>query len=81
MLADEKGVKDPKKKYSAGNKSKYPAPKKKEIKTKKVYHVVKKGESISTIARKYKTTWVELRKLNGLKKDVILQPGKKLRVK
>lgn len=80
VLADEKGVRDPKIKYSAGNKSKYPAPKKKVIKTKQTYHVVKKGESISTIARKYKTTWVQIRKLNKLKSD-LLQPGKKLRVK
>jgi murein DD-endopeptidase MepM/ murein hydrolase activator NlpD len=80
VLADEKGVKDPIKKYSAGNKSKYPSPQKKAVKTKQVYHVVKKGESISTIARKYKTTWVQIRKLNKLKSD-LLQPGKKLRVK
>lgn len=86
VMADEKGVKDPVKKYSEGNKSKYPTPKKKlkakpQKNGKAVYHTVKKGESISTIARKYGLTWVKLRQLNNLKKDVILQPGKKLRVK
>jgi LysM repeat protein len=81
VMEDDKGIKDPAKKYAAGNKSKYPSPPKKIIKTKAVYHTVKKGESIASIARKYKTTWVNLRKINGLKQNAILQPGQKLRVK
>ena len=85
-MADEKGIKDPVKKYAEGNKSKFTAPKKKKKTTttnnkKAVYHTVKKGESISTIAKKYGLTWVQLRKLNNLPQNVILQPGKKLRVK
>jgi murein DD-endopeptidase MepM/ murein hydrolase activator NlpD len=86
VMADEKGIKDPVKKYAEGNKSKFTAPKKKKKttktnNTKAVYHTVKTGESISTIARKYGLTWVQLRKLNNLPQNVILQPGKKLRVK
>lgn len=81
VMADDKGIKDPSKKYAEGRKSKYPAPKKKKYNGKPVYHTVKKGESISTIAKKYKLTWVKLRSLNQLPQKVILQPGKKLRVK
>lgn len=86
VMADDKGIKDPVKKYGEGNKSKYAAPKKKKKTTitknsKAVYHTVKKGESISTIAKKYGITWVKLRKLNNLPQNVVLQPGKKLRVK
>lgn len=86
VMADDKGIKDPVKKYSEGNKSRYDTPKKKKKSTKTkngkvVYHTVKKGESISTIARKYGLTWVKLRKLNNLPQNTILQPGKKLRVK
>jgi len=43
------------------------------------YHVVKKGESLSTIAHKYKISVTKLKKLNGLHSDLI-KPGKKLRV-
>lgn len=81
VMADDKGIKNPEKKYAPGNKSKYPSPKKKPVKTKIVYHVVKQGETISSIARKYKTTWVALRKLNGLKQNSILSLGQKLRIK
>jgi LysM repeat protein len=85
-MADDKGIKDPAQKYSEGNKSKSTPPKKKKKTTttkngKAVYHTVKKGESVSTIARKYGLTWVKLRKLNNLPQNVVLQPGKKLRVK
>jgi murein DD-endopeptidase MepM/ murein hydrolase activator NlpD len=86
VMADEKGIKDVTKKYGEGNKSKYPKPLKKKKNTttnnsRAVYHTVKKGESISTIAKKYGLTWVKLRQLNNLPQNVILQPGKKLRVK
>jgi murein DD-endopeptidase MepM/ murein hydrolase activator NlpD len=88
VMADEKGIKDPAKKYGEGNKSKYTPPikKKKKNNTKNgapVYHIVKSGQVLSTIARKYKTTVDKIRKLNKLnpKKDNTLQIGQKLRVK
>ncbi len=46
----------------------------------KKYHLVKKGETLSSIARKYKTTIKRLRKLNGLSARSTIRYGKKLRV-
>lgn len=46
----------------------------------KNYYTVKSGDTLSTIARKHKTTVAQLKKLNKLKSDVI-HPGDKLRVK
>lgn len=43
-------------------------------------HVVKRGESLGTIARKYKTTVSTLKRLNGLKKSLIF-PGQSIIVK
>lgn len=40
----------------------------------RVSHVVRRGESLSTIARKYRTSVATLKRLNGLKKTVIY-PG------
>jgi membrane-bound lytic murein transglycosylase D len=45
-----------------------------------VYHSVRKGETLSSIARKYGTTVKKIKQLNGLKSDK-LKIGKKLRVK
>ncbi len=45
-----------------------------------VYHTVKKGETLSSIARKYGLSVAQLKKLNGLKKDSI-RVGQRLRVK
>ena len=45
------------------------------------YHIVKQGENVSVIAKKYGITWVKLRKLNKLSTNAVLQPGMKLRVK
>ena len=81
VMEDEKGIKDPTKKYSQGNQSKYHRTNKKVRKVKPRTHTVKKGESISVIARKYKTTWVKLRQLNHLKPNSKLKPGQKLKVK
>jgi len=67
--------------YSAGTKSKTTAPKKKKIKAKSVYYTVKKGDSIASIAKKYRLTWMQLRKINGFSQNVILKPGQKIRVK
>ncbi|MFC4758837.1 glucosaminidase domain-containing protein [Solitalea agri] len=45
-----------------------------------VYHKVKKGESLSTVAKKYKTTVSKLKSLNSLH-TAIIKPGQRLRVK
>lgn len=39
------------------------------------YHTIRKGESLSTIAKKYKTTVASIKKLNNLKSNTI-KPGK-----
>ena len=44
-------------------------------------HVVKKGESLSVIARRYGVTVNRLCKLNGIKADAKLQIGKRLKYK
>jgi LysM repeat protein len=44
------------------------------------YHTVKKGDTLSSIARKYGLTVQKLKKLNGLKRDQI-NVGQRLRVK
>ena len=81
VVEDEMGIKNPKKKYTSGNKSIYKNPTIKKRVGKVVYHIVKSGENISVIARKYKTTWVMIRQLNDLTKNKIIKPGQKLRVK
>jgi murein DD-endopeptidase MepM/ murein hydrolase activator NlpD len=53
---------------------------KKEIKTEIVYHTVKKGESLSLIAKKYNTSVNEIIRLNNLKKPYIIRPGQKLKI-
>jgi LysM repeat protein len=45
-----------------------------------VTHVVKRGESLGSIARRYHTTVAALQRLNGLKKSVIF-PGQVILVK
>lgn len=47
--------------------------------TKSKRHVVKKGETLSVIARKHNTTVTKLKKANGLKSDIIKQ-GQVLRL-
>ena len=49
-------------------------------KTETVYHTVRKGENLSSIAKKYNTTVAQIKKLNNMKKDMI-QVGQKLKVK
>jgi len=55
-------------------------PKKTEAKPKAKYHTVTKGETLSSIARKYGTTVEKISKLNGLGKSTKINIGKKLRV-
>ena len=45
------------------------------------YHRVKKGETLSSIARKYHTTVSKLCKLNHIKETSILQIGQKIKVR
>lgn len=47
----------------------------------KKYHTVKKGETLSGIANKYKTTVDKIAKLNGIKNKNLIRVGQKLRVK
>ena len=53
---------------------------KKRLVERKVYHVVKKGETLASLARKYHTTLEEIKRLNHLK-TARLKPGQKLLVK
>ncbi|MEQ8155921.1 MAG: N-acetylmuramoyl-L-alanine amidase [Clostridiaceae bacterium] len=46
-----------------------------------VYHVVKKGETLSSIARLYNTTVKNLIALNNLKDPNLIYPGQKIRVR
>ena len=45
------------------------------------YHIVKKGESLSSIAKLYGTTWQNLMKLNNIKNPNLVFPGERIRVK
>ena len=50
-------------------------------KDKKVYYVVKKGDTLTSIAKKYKTTVKQLVKWNNIKNPNLIKVGQKLRVK
>lgn len=43
-------------------------------------HVVRSGENLWLIARRYDTTVARLRSLNGLREGAVLQPGDRLRI-
>lgn len=45
-----------------------------------ILHTVKRGESLSVIAKKHGVNYVDIKKLNGLKKRSILRVGQTLRV-
>jgi LysM repeat protein len=45
-----------------------------------VFHLVKKGETLFSIAKKYKVSIQQLKQLNNLKKDTI-QPGMRIKIK
>lgn len=47
----------------------------------KEYYVVKKGDTLSKIAKKYKTTVAQLVKWNNIKNKNLIKVGQKLRVK
>ena len=48
---------------------------------KKEYYVVKKGDTLTSIAKKYKTTVKQLVKWNNIKNPNVIKVGQKLRVK
>lgn len=48
---------------------------------KEIIHVVKRGESPSVIARKYKVSLLDLYAWNGWSRDPVIQIGQKLRIK
>jgi N-acetylmuramoyl-L-alanine amidase len=50
------------------------------LKPKSIYHYVKKGETLSSIAKQYKTSVNTLRKLNGMSTKSVLRYGDKIRV-
>ena len=45
------------------------------------YYTVKRGDTLSGIAKKYGTTYQYLAKLNGIKNPHLIYPGQKIRVK
>lgn len=45
------------------------------------YYIVKRGDNLSAIAAKYKTTWQKIQSLNKLQNPNVIKPGQKLRVK
>lgn len=57
------------------------APQEASAKSRKVYHTVKKGDTLSRIAKKYGTSINKICKLNGIRQTKTLQIGQKLRVK
>lgn len=50
-----------------------------QVKPKSRVHVVRKGDNLSTIARRYKTTVVKIKRANGLKSNTI-RPGQRLKI-
>jgi len=46
-----------------------------------VYYTVKKGDSLTKIAKSYGTTWQHLQKLNSIKNPNLISIGQKLRIK
>ena len=45
------------------------------------YHTVRSGDTLSAIARRYKTSVREICRLNGIKETTVLQVGRRLRVR
>ena len=54
---------------------------KKKDKKVKGYYVVKKGDTLSSIAKKYGTTWQKLKKMNDIENANLIRVGQKIRVK
>jgi LysM repeat protein len=45
------------------------------------YHIVNKGDSVYSIARKYKLNYKDLLKINGLNESSLIHPGQKIRLR
>lgn len=58
-----------------------PAPAKEKTKTKTVTYTVKKGDTLSSIAKKYGTTYQKIAKDNGIENPNVIYPGQKLKIK
>lgn len=56
-------------------------PKEEKTKETKKYYIVKKGDTLTSIAKKYKTTINQLVKWNNIKNPNVIEVGQKLRVK
>ncbi|MBW1649910.1 MAG: LysM peptidoglycan-binding domain-containing protein [Deltaproteobacteria bacterium] len=57
-----------------------PAKWKKKSKSKFIYHKVKRGETISTLAKRYKTSVKSIKKVNNIKKNNIIFANMKLKI-
>jgi LysM repeat protein len=68
------------KKPTGESKAKLSPPSKPAVSTEKQYHIVKKGETLYRISRKYGISVEELRKLNNLSADQVLRTGQRLMV-
>ncbi|MBK5254046.1 MAG: LysM peptidoglycan-binding domain-containing protein [Peptostreptococcaceae bacterium] len=51
------------------------------VDTNSIVHTVKKGETLSSIAKKYNTTWKKLAEINKLKNPNLINPGQKLTIR
>ena len=46
-----------------------------------VFYIVKKGDSLSKIARRFNTSWQSLANINSLKNPNLIKEGQKLRIR
>lgn len=51
------------------------------IESKSIYYIVKKGDTLSKIAKEYKTTYQQLAKINGIKNVNLIYVGQKIKIK
>lgn len=79
-LAKLNGIKDANK-INVGQKIKLPVGTKPAPAPAKQYYTVKRGDSLSVIAQRHKTTTAALVKLNGIKNPNLIRVGQRLRIK
>jgi len=72
-LATHNGIANPNR-VKVGQKLTIPA------KTDTITYTIRKGDTLSTIAKKYKTTAAAIAKANGIKNPKTIQPGQKLKI-
>lgn len=51
------------------------------IESKHTYYIVKKGDTLSKIAKEYKITYQQLAKINGIKNANLIYVGQKIKIK